>query len=262
MVEPLISIVIPCYNAENYIEDTIASVLNQTYNYFELIIIDDCSTDNSFKLIENIKDWRITLYKNNQNKGVSYSRNYGVSLAKGEWIAFLDSDDKWRRDKLEKQVNLINNEKTNFVFTGTQYIDGNNNISNYILEVPEKVNYKKLLQQNVISCSSILIKKELLLNFKMKNDECHEDYYNWLSILKSGEVAMSINEPLLVYRISYNSKSSNKIKASKMTYLVYKYLDIPFYLRIYYFVCYSIKNIIKYTLIKKGFKKNDNKKYI
>lgn len=258
MVEPLISIVIPCYNAQNYIKETIESVLNQTYENYELIIIDDGSTDLSIKLIESFVDDRIFLFKNIQNKGVSFTRNYGVSKAKGEWIAFLDSDDIWCNDKLAKQVNLIANRKVNFVFTGTQYIDDNNNRSKFVLEVPDRVDYKKLLKQNIISCSSVIIKKELLIKFKMKKDECHEDFYNWLSILKSGEEAFGINEPLLIYRISRNSKSANKIKASIMTYMVYKYFDIPFLTRMYYFMCYSVKNVMKYNSIKKGFIKHEN----
>lgn len=253
--QPLISVIMPAYNAEKYIEQSIQSVLNQDYTNLELIIINDCSKDKTIKIIENYakKDDRIKYYTNKENSGVAYTRNFGIEKANGEWIAFLDSDDIWKKEKLQKQIDIINKEKIEptLIYTGSSFIDENNQAYNFSIQVPEKVTYKELLKQNVISCSSTLIKKQILTNVKMEHDNIHEDFLLWLKILKQyNTYAYGVNMPLLVYRISRNSKSGNKIKSAKMTYMVYKYMGLNFAQRIYYMFQYTIRSIIKYKNIK------------
>lgn len=253
-VKPLVSIIIPVYNSEKYIKQTLQSVLEQTYKEYEVLIINDGSMDNSIKIINHFisEDDRFILVNLECNKGVSYARNVGISLAKGEYIAFLDSDDIWVYDKLEKQIKIVTSyENHMFVFTATQYIDENGNNYNYWLKVPKKVTFNELLKQNVISCSSVLINKKLIENIRMPSDKMHEDYALWLTVLKKGVIAYGINEPLLKYRVLRQSKSSNKIKASLMTYMVYKYVDIKFFKRVYYWIIYIKKNIRKYRLIRR-----------
>jgi len=250
--EKLVSVIMPVYNCEKYVVDAINSVLKQTYSNLELIVIDDGSRDNTIKIIENLskQDSRIKLIKNEKNLGVSATRNKGITYAKGEWIAFLDSDDIWISTKLEKQLKYADEVGAEFIFTGVAYINENNEPYKGIFEVPCKVSYKNLLKQNVITCSSVLIKKYFFKTIKMKNDKMHEDYAVWLRILKTGVYAYGINEPLLIYRISKNSKSGNKIKTIKMTYRVYRFIGINPICSLYYMLNHVLRSVIKYRRIK------------
>ncbi|GAA0746447.1 glycosyltransferase family 2 protein [Clostridium oceanicum] len=251
-IESLISIIMPAYNCEKYIEDAINSVILQTYNSWELIVIDDGSKDNTVNIIKELcnKDYRIRFYKNEKNLGVSETRNKGISLANGQWIAFLDSDDMWEVSKLEKQMIILNKMGAEFVFTGSSFINESGNYYNGIFEVPKKVNYKKLRIHNVISCSSVLLKKRFFKNIKMEKDDMHEDYAVWLRILRTGVEAYGINEPLLIYRISRNSKSGNKIKTIKMTYKVFRFIGINPIGSFYFMLRHVMGSIKKYQRIK------------
>lgn len=226
--EALVSIIMPAYNCEKYVGEAINSVINQTYKKWELIVVDDGSKDNTIKILGEIskKDSRIHFIKNEKNQGVSATRNRGISLAKGDWIAFLDSDDMWEKTKLEKQIKYAEKTSAEFLFTGSSYINEDGEYYKGIFEVPQKVTYKKLRNQNVISCSSVLIRKRFFDDIKMEKDDMHEDYAVWLRVLKTGISAYGINEPLLIYRISRNSKSGNKLKTIKMTYKVFRFVGI------------------------------------
>jgi len=248
----LISIITPVYNAERFLEETINSVQKQTYSNWELILVNDCSKDNSKEIIKKYVSDKIRLIDLKENLGVAEARNAGIKSAKGEYIAFLDADDLWEKDKLDKQIKVIR-EKTNIglVFTATQYIDEEGKKSNYILEVPYEINYRQLLKQNIISCSSVLVRKEHVTKYKMQNDKMHEDFAVWLQILKEGIQAIGINEPLLLYRISKNTKSSNKLKAAIMNLNVYKFLKLNFIEIVYYMLIYTYRGITKYKKIRK-----------
>lgn len=251
--KPLISVIMPSYNSEKYILEAINSVIAQTFHYWELIVIDDGSDDNSTDIIKEIinVDNRVKFYKNKENKGVSATRNRGISLARGEWIAFLDSDDVWECDKLQKQLNSAERNDANFLFTGSSFITESGVEYEGRFEVPEKVTYKQLRKHNVIACSSVLIKKCLLREVKMERDDIHEDYAAWLRILKNGNIAYGINEPLLIYRISRNSKSGNKFKTFKMTYQVYKFIGLNSMYSTYFMCSHILNSIKKYRRIGK-----------
>lgn len=247
-----ISIIVPVYNASRFLHKTIDSVLKQTFSDFELILIDDCSTDNSFEIMceYEANDNRIRVFKNEQNMGVSYTRNFGVSKARFDYVALIDSDDMWTDDKLEKQVELIKAyPDTDLCYTGAAFIDTNEVMSDFVFRVPTDVTYKKLLKQNVISCSSVLIKRELLIKYPMAHDGMHEDFAVWLSVLKNGGTAKGIDEPLLVYRVDKDSKSGNKFKSMLMTYRVYKYMGLNIFLRLYYMAAYIYSGIKKHSSI-------------
>lgn len=253
--EPLISIIMPAYNCEKYITQAVKSVIEQTYQNWELLIINDASNDSTPNIINALAkmDLRIFTYNNEENKGVSETRNRGVSLAKGAWIAFLDSDDMWMKKKLEKQVEFLkNNETAELIFTGSAFMNEENHRAEYVLHVPQKVGFRELLKQNVISCSSVLIKKEHLLTYKMPSDKLHEDYTVWLRTLKKGKAAYGLDEPLLIYRISSNSKSGNKLKAAKMQFRVYRFVGLNVCLASYYMVWYAVRNIKKYRRIQRS----------
>ena len=246
----MVSIVMPAYNAVKYIHRAVESVLRQTYTDWELLIVDDGSADGTEQLIQNLieMDERIKLVKNRENIGVAETRNRGVELAKGEWIAFLDSDDIWHPDKLQEQLELYQRNRTPFIFTGSGFMDASGELLNYELSVPETIGYRELLKQNVISCSSVLIRKELAQKYPMEHSEkMHEDFAVWLSILKQEHIkAAGVNKPLLIYRISEKSKSGNKWKASVMTFRVYRYIGLSILHAVYYWLCYVYRSVKKY----------------
>lgn len=250
----LVSIVMPAYNCDKYIEDAIRSVVKQTYGNWELIVIDDGSKDNTVNLINELatQDKRIKFYQNEKNQGVSATRNRGISLANGEWIAFLDSDDMWHKKKLEKQMTLKNEVNAEFLFTGSSYINEEGQAYPGIFEVPTLISYNKLRRHNVISCSSVLIKKRFFYNIKMEKDDMHEDFAVWLRVLSLGVKAHGINEPLLIYRISKGSKSGNKIKTLRMTYKVFRFIGINPIGSIWFTSIHVLNSVRKYRVIKKG----------
>ena len=249
--EALVSIVMPAYNCEKYVVEAINSILAQTYRNWELLVLDDGSKDNTLRIIEEFsqKDSRIKALPNGKNMGVSATRNRGIELASGEWIAFLDSDDMWKPEKLEKQFEIVEKEAAEFLFTGSSYINEEGEPYKGIFEVPEKITYKKLRNQNVISCSSVLVKKKYFEHIKMEKDEMHEDYAVWLRILKLGVTAFGVNEPLLIYRISRNSKSGNKMKTVKMTYKVFRFVGINPIGSAYFMMRHVIASVGKYKRI-------------
>lgn len=250
----LVSVIMPAYNAENYIGASIDSVINQTWQEWELLIVDDCSTDRTRSIINNYinKDSRIRLLENSQNMGVAKTRNKGVMASKGDWIAFLDSDDLWSTDKLELQIELINTQNALFTFTGSCFINECGQALSYVLVVPEKIHYRELLKQNLISCSSVLISKPLLLSHPMEGGNIHEDFATWLSILRDLKIsAFGINRPLLIYRIHSNSKSAQKWKAAIMNWNVYRRIGLNLFACCYYETYYIIRNIKKYFNILK-----------
>ena len=256
-----ITIIMPAYNAAKTIESSVRSVLRQSFIDYELIVVDDHSTDGTLDVISaliasespEVRD-RIRVVSNDTNMGVSYSRNHGVELARYDWIAFLDSDDLWTEDKLEKQVELIRqHDDADIIFTGSAFIDECDRRSGYILGVPVEIGFKELLKQNLISCSSVLVRKELLIANKMRYDEMHEDFLLWLTLLKEGCKAYGIDEPLLIYRLSSGSKSADKKKAALMTFRVYRKMGLSLVASLYYFMIYSVRNLKKYRSIRKGF---------
>ena len=161
---PLVSVVMPAYNAARYINEAIESVISQSFGDWELIIVDDCSSDGTVPAARRYKerDGRISLYSNDTNLGVSMTRRKGVSISRGEWIAFLDADDVWESVKLERQLRFASETGAGFTYTGSSFIDGEGRPYEWRMDVPEKSCYRSLLRQNVISCSSVLIKKSLL----------------------------------------------------------------------------------------------------
>lgn len=252
MKSPLVSIVIPAYKAEKTIEQTLASVKSQTFPHWELIVVDDCSPDGTLPLLEAAaqNDGRIRVLRNTENRGVSYSRNRGVREARSQWIAFLDSDDFWRADKLEKQLALAEKYPESVLFyTGSAFVDENGVDYGYTMSVPPQVSYRELLKQNVISCSSVLVRRELLLRYPMENDAVHEDFAVWLRILRSGSVAMGVDEPLLIYRVSRASKSGNKKKAAMMTWRTYRFVGLRWYQALWNMGFYAIRSLRKYHSI-------------
>ena len=162
---PLVSVVMPVYNAEKFIEKALRSVMNQTVKDIEIICVNDCSKDKSVEIIKNLQkeDKRIILLENEKNLKVSQTRNNGVNYAKAEWVALIDSDDAWEEDFLEKVMQRQKQTNAALVSTSCKFMDNDGNLLDSEFIVPEEISYKQLLKQNKILCSSVFIKKELLL---------------------------------------------------------------------------------------------------
>ncbi|UQS83291.1 glycosyltransferase family 2 protein [Bombilactobacillus thymidiniphilus] len=257
---PFISIIIPVYNAAHYLPQTLDSVLQQTEQNFEILILDDYSIDDSFLIAQNYAHLypQVHCWQNPTNLGVAKTRNRGVKKAQGEWIAFLDADDQWKPTKLAQQRQvMLENSTAQFIFTEATFCDQKGQIIDYHLSVPKFINYHKLLKQNKIPCSSVLIAKSLLVSHPLPDgDGFHEDYATWLAILKTGVVAQGVQLPLIIYRLDKTSKSGNKIKSISMTYRTYRQSGLSVVHTLYYLTWYLFKNSIKYfklmTKLMKG----------
>lgn len=244
-----ISIITPVYNAEKYITDTINSVLAQTYTNWEMIIVDDCSTDRTTQIVESFcqKDNRIKLIKHQKNQGVAMTRNTALAHAKGEYIAFLDGDDLWCDKKLEKQLAFM--EKNGYVLTYTAYekLSSSPGIKNKIIYVPSKMTYKEIYYNTAIACLTVMINREKAGDFEMPILDHAEDQCTWQMILKKGFVAYGLNENLASYRVNFNSLTGNKIKAAQKQWKVYrKYHNFSFVKSCVYFTSYAVRAAIKH----------------
>ena len=245
----LVSIITPAYNCENYISESIDSVLSQTYGNWEMIIVNDKSTDKTREIIENYTklDSRINLINLEENSGAAVARNTALDAAKGRYIAFLDSDDRWKSNKLEKQLDFMKKNGYGFTFTGYEYILDQNNNSQKLFQVPLSLNYSQALKNTVIGCLTVVIDKELIGDFRMPLIRRGQDNLTWLMILKKGFQAFGLNENLAEYRKVEGSLSNNKVKAMKRQWHNYrKVIKLPLHKCLYYYFFYAFNNVKKY----------------
>lgn len=225
MVKNLVSIVIPVYNSEKYISETINSILNQTYSKYEIIIVDDGSTDRSeFIIKEYLKqESRIKYYKQ-VNSGPACARNYGVEKAEGQFICFIDADDLWQSNKLETQVEFMKDKNCAFSYHSYEFADEYGNPKGQKVLAKEKLTYKMALKNNIISTITVmfnieLIDKELI---KMPDINYVEDTATWWRILRHGYIAYGIKDLFSFYRKVPSSHSSNKFKTQKYLWQLYR----------------------------------------
>jgi glycosyltransferase involved in cell wall biosynthesis len=247
----LVSIIIPNYNGAKYLPYCIQSVLNQTYSNWELIIVDDCSTDNSVSIVDQYikKDSRIQLLKNGTNSGVMKTRNKAVEIAKGDIFAFLDSDDIWHENKLQEQIAIYKmNPNIVLVFSNYEYINIYGDALNKIIKAPIRVTYQMLLKTNYIGCSTATYNAKVLGKRYFYGDV--EDYVLWLSILKEKYNAINVNKCLVQYRISQKgSVSYNKFKRAIMQWDTYRDIEkLSVSKSIYYTIFYIYYALKKHFL--------------
>ena len=244
-----VSVVMPAYNAEKYIKAAVQSVLNQTWTEFELLVIDDGSRDSTVEIVKGLmaEDHRIRLLENPENAGVSASRNLGVQQARGEWIAFLDSDDLWREDKLERQFSLGGLTGVDLIYSAAQCISEEGYVLDREFQVPVCVDYQSILRKNDLICSSVLLRRELALRFPFPVDQTlHEDYICWTNVLKNGCRAAGVPLPLVLYRIRKGSKSYNKIRSAGMMLRSYQFLELPISTRAVCFFHYALHGLSRH----------------
>ena len=242
----LMSVIIPAYNCAPYIAQSIDSALMQKVP-MEIIVINDCSTDDTeAEILKYASNPTVRYIKNETNLGASGSRNLGVQMAKGKYVAFLDSDDWWEPEKLKKQLHLMKETKSVLCGTARLLVNPDGTSMDKIIPVPEEITYRTLLKHNCINCSSVLLFRKVALEFPMEHEDSHEDYIMWLRILQKYKKACGINEPLLNYRLSATGKSGNKLNSAKMTFKAYRYMGFGLVKSCICFCSYAIHGVLKY----------------
>lgn len=226
--ENLVSIIMPSYNSEKYIEDSIESVLGQTYKEWELIIIDDCSSDNTISIIKEYSERYSNIYliELEENSGAAIARNRGIEIAQGEFIAFLDSDDLWKKEKLEIQIKYMKIKALSFSFTEYEEIDELGNKLGILIKAPLKeISYRRYLLTNPIGCLTVVYSVKKLGKLYMPLIKKRQDAALWLKILKTGEKAFPIRENLALYRLRESSISSNKLGLIRYQWALYRKIE-------------------------------------
>ncbi len=244
----LVSVIVPVYNAEKFIADTIDSILSQTYENWELLLIDDLSTDSSCKIIneyiDNNKNRKIKLFKLEKKEYAASARNKGIKEASGQYICFIDSDDLWDKDKLKRQVRFIKEKNCAFSFTGYEFANEDGVPTGKKVYIPEKINYKQALKNTTIWTSTVMFDMQKLTkdDIYMPNVKRGQDTATWWKVLKKIDYAYGLNEILSYYRRSSNSLSSNKFRALKRTWNLYRNvenLNIFYSLYNFFWYCFN-----------------------
>ncbi|MBO5031627.1 MAG: glycosyltransferase family 2 protein [Lachnospiraceae bacterium] len=226
----LVSIVVPVYNAEKFLEETIGCVQAQTYTKWELLLVDDCSTDGSRALIETKEkeDGRIRLVAQRENGGAAKARNRGIKEAAGQYLCFLDADDIWLPDKLGTEVEVLRtiqkmNPQAGFVFMGYEFADESGRGLGKIVHVPEQITYRQALKNTTIFTSTVMIDRKIIPDEDILMPcVASEDTAAWWQILKKHGAGYGIDRNLVKYRRSENTLSSNKLAAVERIWRLYR----------------------------------------
>ena len=246
--QPLVSVIMPCYNMESYVADSIASVQQQTYPHWELLIVDDASTDKTVEIVKTLagQDEKIRFVVKPQHSGIADTRNQCIEMAQGRFLAFLDADDIWHPEKIETQLQTMLDKQVGFTYTTYDWIDEDGHMLNKFINTIGNLDYKKYLRNTIIGCSTVMVDTDIVGKVVVPNFRTSEDTATWLSILKKGHLAYAIDESLVSYRIRRRSASSNKLKASADLWKVYRKNEkLPFFKALYYFGCYAFNAIKK-----------------
>ena len=242
-----VSIVVPVYNASGCIADTIMSVKKQKYDDYELLLVDDASTDNSVQIIEGFVSDRIKLLANTLQKGAAGARNTGITAATGRYIAFIDADDLWMEDKLEKQVSFMRSKDAAFSFTGYEFADATGAGCGKIVRVPDTITYKEALRNTTIFTSTVMFDMD-----KLSKDDImmpyvkSEDTATWWNVLRSGHTAFGLDESLTLYRRMGESLSSDKIEAVRRIWNLYRKVEhLGLFYSMYCFVFWAFRAVLR-----------------
>ena len=244
----LVSIIMPCYNSEKYIEATVKSVLAQTYQNWELLLVDDSSSDASIELVKAFGDERIRIFALDKNGGAALARNKAIEEARGRWIAFLDSDDLWMPEKLERQIAYMCDGNIAFSYTDYEVIDDEDELIATFRPKLSVCKYTDILKHNHIGCLTVIYDADKLGKVFMPTEAIkREDVACWLSILKTGEAAYCLHECLAKYKVHSCSVSSNKLQMIKYQWQVYRQVErINPFKSAFYLVCWAIMGFFKY----------------
>lgn len=218
-----VSIIVPVYNAENYIEQTIKSVLAQSYDNWELLLAENGSTDKSVEKIKQFDDPRIRLIIMDGNVGAANARNEGMRQATGTYVGYIDADDLWHADKLKKQISFMEEKDAAFSFTGYEFGDENAVGTGKVVKVPNTLSYKQALSNTTIFTSTVMFDTRKIAKDKLYMPNVKsEDSALWFRVLREGFIAYGLNENLVTYRRPANSLSSNKLEAMRRIWNLYR----------------------------------------
>ena len=248
-MDPVVSVVMAAYNSERFIRQAVSSVIAQTFEGWELIAVDDCSSDSTPEIIKAAaeNDGRIKFFRNDENIGAARTRNKAFSYCRGRYIALLDSDDLWMPEKLERQVALA--ERTGADIIGCSYsiIDesGERICRDFI--IPEEIDFDSMLKRSTISCSTAMLRSETVENKQFPTEHYHEDYAYWMQLLKNGAKAVGIPEVLAAYRLVDGSRASNKLRSAVNRWHIYRnQLKLPFFRSARALFGYMYWGLVKY----------------
>lgn len=247
---PLVSIIMPSYNAERFIAQSIESVIAQTYENWELLITDDCSSDKTVDIVKEYceKDKRIDLLDPRKHHGIAMTRNLSIQRAKGRFMAFLDSDDIWKSDKLEKQIGYMLDNGVAFTYSSYEIIDEQGNLKKKTVPDAGIMNYKSYLRNTIICCGTVVLDRQRIGEILTPIIATSEDMSLWLKIMKMGYDAYPVPGPLHQYRIRPGSASSNKFKSSCDVWRVYRRIEkLSWPKSAFNFLCYSFNAVKKHV---------------
>jgi len=237
----------PAYNAEHFLQDAIESVRRQTYPCWELLIVDDCSSDGTAeKAVEwSSQDSRIRVLRTGQNSGSSVARNLGLTDCRGRYLAFLDADDIWLPEKLEKQLTFMKDKNAEFSFTSYRKFEASN--EGAVISAMKRVSWRDMLKSNVIGCSTVVMLSEAMCDIRFPAGLARqEDYAVWLQVLRKGRLAYGLNEVLTLYRVHPGSKSSRKLRSVTAQWQVYRQLErLSFWRSAWYLGNYAARGLLK-----------------
>lgn len=245
----LVSIITPVYNAERFIAETVESVMKQSYQNWELLLINDCSTDSSQAIVEDFtqKDARIKLINLQANSGAAVARNTGIKAAQGQYIAFIDSDDCWSESKLADQLDFMKSQAVYFSYTNFALINESGDILKEAVKLPAKLDYSGLLKNTAIACSTVVIDRLHVGNFSMPLVRKGQDTATWLLLMRERNIsAYGLDKVLNYYRQVEGSISSDRVGALKRTWNTYRNLEgLSLPKASYYFVHYVLQAILR-----------------
>jgi teichuronic acid biosynthesis glycosyltransferase TuaG len=247
----MVSIITPCHNGSRFIGRSISSVLQQSYLDWELIITDDCSTDNSLDIIYSLAGTnpKVIIVPLKEKVGAAEARNIALRKAQGRYIAFLDSDDIWTPNKLERQLSFMISNNYLFTFTSYGLINESNEMLYKTIKVPRSLTYHNYLKNTIIGCLTVIIDRQQVGSFEMPDLRSSHDMALWLQILKKGIIAYGLNEELAFYRVVSNSNTSKKIRAALDVWFVYRRIEkLPIIYSSICFLSYAFNALIKRVL--------------
>lgn len=246
--QPLVSVIMPCYNMEKYLPFTIESVRQQRFTDWELLIVDDASNDGTAEVLQqaSAQDQRIRWMVKPIHSGIVDSRNRCIQMAQGRYLAFLDADDLWYPEKLQRQLEFMKAHNASFCYTSYQLIDEEGTKMDKIIHTAGNLQYHDYLRNTIIGCSTVMIDNNAIEDVTVPDFRTSEDTATWLDILKKGITAYALDEPLTAYRIRRKSASSNKMKAAADLWRVYrKHEEMSFIKTFSYFLSYAFNAIKK-----------------
>ena len=248
-LEDTVSVIIPVYNAARFLDRTLGSIFAQTYKNIEIVLVDDCSKDESAEIIARYQKEHpeVVYHLQETNQGAAVARNTALELAKGRYVAFLDSDDMWYPEKIERQITLMKEKDAAFCYTAIEMVNNDDEVVKKKRKVKEKIDYRFLLHNTMIATSSVLIDRKKTGDFRMPLRRGGQDYATWLMLLRDGTVAYGINEALVKYRVGNSSLSSNKFKSIKQVWQIQTQDEkIGKISALFHVFCFSVNALIKY----------------